>query len=360
VAKSKLNKKQDEADFRSDFVKSSVITTEELELLRINARDNVLGRFAQRLKDINQVDPNTANQIIDQYSKNHQDATFKSIQDIINYVTDYFIYYDCIKTQEELLAEFERAKKFVFFEGIDLPIVVEFDYQYFTEEAIFRKPTFYSYYNPKTKTAFGLGAYHIAFPSTQKYLTDDEVMVAMKHEFGHIFQGHCTIRPKDDFEIQYNNQAMDISINLGMTPEEQDLLFSVARKIWKNPKACPCMSLAKPIDNGGFGISVAVSATDWRGTSGFIRAYYDKKNKNQQQGKGQPQQGSGQGSGSGESSDQPQIDEKINVGDYIWVPGSNPKIYGKVTAINDQTNDISYDEYTEDEWAQIKENLKNN
>ena len=120
------------------------------------------------------------------------------------------------------------------------------------------------------------------------------------------------------------------------------------------------MSLAKPTGQGGFGIPVAVSATDWRGTGGFIRAYYEKKNKGAGGGKGKPQPGDGGGGqGEGDSADQPQIDEKIGVGDYIWVPGSSPKVYGKVTAVNETTGEISCDEYTEAEWAQIKANIKN-
>lgn len=355
-------KEKEVQSLRSEFTKSTVITTEEIELLRINARDNVLDRFAQKLKDIQAVDSIQAQAIVDNYRKNapqHEQASINTIHDVINHVNDYFDYYHAIKTQEELQVEFDRAKKHVFYEGIDLPIVVEFDYQYFTENSIFQKPTFYSYYNPETKTDFGKGAYHIAFPATQKYLTDDEVMVAMKHEFGHIFQGHCTIAPKDEFEKRYNNQSMDISINIGMTPEEQVLLFSVAHKIWKNPTACPCMSLAKPTGEGGFGIPVAVSPQDWRGTSGFIRAYYDKKQKENGQGEGQgtPQQGSGSQSG-GQGGDSNKIDEKINVGDFIWVPGSNPKVYGRVTAINEANGEVAYDEYTEAEWENIKANMK--
>lgn len=352
--------KKQQKGLRETFLKSTALTTEELELLRINVRDNVISRFAQRLKDIQTVSPSSSKEIVDAYRKKLNNPNLNSIQDIIDSVNDYFDHYHCIKTQEELDFEFERARKFVFFQGIDLPIVVEFDYQYFSEASIYQKPTFYSYYNPETQTDFGKGAYHIAFPSTQKYLTDEEVMVAMKHEFGHIFQGHCTIGSKDDFDAQINNQSMDISINLGMTPEEQELLFNVARKIWKNPTACPCMSLAKPSGQGGFGIPVAVSATDWRGTKGFILAYYEKEKQQQGGGtKGPSQPGGGAGGGSGQGGESQQIDEKLNVGDFFWVPGSSPKVYGRVTAINETTGEISCDEYTEEEWAQIKANIKN-
>jgi hypothetical protein len=351
----KTRKEQQDEAIKLGLRTSTSLTTEEIEILRINARDNVLGRFAQKLKDIQSVAPDIAQGYVDKFKQ--QNSKINSIQDIIKYVNEYFDYYHCIKTQEELDKEFERAKKFVFYSGIDLPIVVEFDYQYFTEDSIFQKPTFYSYYNPDTNTSYGKGAYHIAFPSTQKLLTDDEVMVAMKHEWGHIFQGHCTEKPKDNFESKYNNQAMDISINIGMTEQEQELLFEVARKIWNNPTACPCLSLARPNGEGGFEIPVAVSATDWRSTLGFIRAYYQKKNREQsQQGPGQPGgSGSGSSSSSGESG-RNEIDENINVGDFILVRGSIPKVYGRVTAINDVTGEVVFDEYTEEEWQNIKAN----
>ncbi len=339
--------------------RTTSVTTEELEILRQNAIDNVLGRFAQKLKDIEKVAPDVAQDYVNKYKR--QDPKINSINDIIAFVNKYFDYYDCIKTKEELDIEFERAKKFVFFQGVDLPIVVEFDYQYFTEDNIFKKPTFYSYYNEDTQTSYGKGAYHIAFPSSQKHLTDEEVMVAMKHEWGHISQGHCTISARDKFESQYNNQAMDISINLGMTPAEQDLLFSVARKIWDNPSACPCLNLANKTGEGGFEIQQIVTPTDWRSTLGFIKAYYNKKNEEEQGGEGGPgEPGGGSGGGSSEGGDggQQEIDDNLNVGDFIWVPGSNPLIYGRITGIDKSTGEIVFDEYTEEEWQNIKANLK--
>lgn len=366
MAKKKISKEEEEQlVLRDAFRKSTILTTEELAALRKNALDNVIGRYYDKLKNIQKVTPEIAEKIIDKYRKRHTNYNFNSIQDIIKYITDYFIYYDVIKTQEELEREFERARKFVLFEGMDLPIVVEFDYQYFTDDAIFQKPTFYSYYNPKTVTSYGKGAYHIAFPSTQAYLTDEEVMVAMKHEFGHIFQGHCTIKPKDNFEVKTNNQAMDISINLGMTAYEQELLFSVARKIWNNPEACPCMSLAKPEGEGGFGIGVSVSPGDWRGTSGFIRAYYKKKNKGEGEGEGGEGEGEGggqggsTGGGTGQGGGGTGGDQKppeIKAGSIIWIPGKN--VYGQVTVINKDTGELVYDEFTPEEWENVKENQR--
>ena len=356
----KLTKDEiEQARMRDVFRKSSAITTEELQLLSLNARDNIIGRFEQKLLNIQKVDPTAIADYIDLFQQ--RGVNVSSIKDIIDNIKDYFDYYNTIKTKEDLEIEFERANRIFNYQGIDIPIVIEFDFQYFGESAIFNNPTFYSYFNPDTLTIFGKGAHHIAFPSTQKYLSDEEVMVAMKHEYGHIVQGHCTIMPKDPFEVQYNNQAMDISINIGMTAHEQELLVNVARKIWKNDQAWPCMSLSRKERQGGFGIDAIVTATDWRGTSGYIRAYYDRKNKESAQGQGQGQGGSGAAGGSGQTggTPPPPVDGKVSVGDFIKVTGTNPPIYGKVTAINEATDEISYDEYSEAEWQQIKANIKN-
>lgn len=349
----------EQAKMQSHFKKSTALSTEELELLSLNARDNIIGRFEQKLLNIQQVDPNAIAGIIAQFNEK-ADHPITSVKDIIDDIRSYFDYYNCIKTNEELEIEFERANRIFNYQGVDIPIVIEFDFQYFGESAIFQKPTFYSYFNPETyHPLFGKGAHHIAFPSTQKYLTDDEVMVAMKHEYGHIVQGHCGVAPRDEFEKQYNNQAMDISINIGMTASEQELLVSLARKIWKNKQAWPCMSLAKPNRQGGFGIDAIVTATDWRGTSGYIRAYYDKKHKGEGEGEGGTGTGGAGGTGGGGGGTPPPINGKISVGDFVKFPGTTPPVYGRVTAINETTDEISYDEYSEAEWEQVKANIKN-
>jgi hypothetical protein len=317
------------------FRKSVAATTEELDLHKKNAKDNVVGRYVNDLKQIAKVVPDAEAKIIEAYQK--RDPSINSIQDIANSIYDYLEYYsNAIKTQEELEFQFERAKKFVHYENRDLPVVIEFDWQYYNELAIDGKPTFYSWFNPKTKTEYGEGAYHIAFPATQAYLTDDEVMVAMKHEWGHIFQGHCTTVPRDQFEASTNNQAMDISINIGMTPEEQDLLLKLARKLWMN-NSTPCISLARPNGQGGFGIRINVSVADWKSTSGHIRLWYKAK-------------GGGPGTG---GNPPPPISAEVKVGDYVFVRGTKPPIYGKVIDI-DANGKATYEEFTPEEWEEIK------
>jgi len=345
------------ADLDKFFKTSTTVSTDTLNLYYLNGRDNVISRYAQNLRDIGTVDPAKAQKIIKKAGKIFE-GTISSIQDVIDAIYDYFNYYHAIKTEEQLAYEFERANRYVQYSGIDIPVVLEFDYQFYSSKSIFQKPTFYSYANKDTITKFGKGAYHIAFPSSQALLTDDEVMVAMKHEFGHIYQGHCTAVIKDTFDQQNSNAAMDISINLGMTEAEQGLLVTLAHKIWKNNNSFPCLSLAKPDGQGGYGIPQPVSPTDWRGTLGWIKSYYvNKKDEDEEDGGGEPgEPGGGGGGGGGESKTPPTPpDKKIKDGDYIYVKGTDPKIYGQVTAIDATTGAISVKEYTPEEW----ENLKN-
>lgn len=345
-------------DLTKFFKSSATISTDALNLLYLNGRDNVIARYAQNLKDIEIVAPDKAQKIITTAGKIFAGTT-SSVQDVIDAIYDYFEYYHAIKTEEQLAYEFERANRFIQYNGIDIPVVLEFDYQYYTSSSIFQKPTFYSYANVDTVTKFGKGAYHIAFPSSQALLTDDEVMVAMKHEFGHIYQGHCTATLRDNFEKSYSNAAMDISINLGMTETEQALLVTLAHKIWKNNQSYPCLSLAKPDGQGGYGIPQPVSPTDWRGTLGWIKAYHKKKEEQGGEGGGEPgEPGSGGGGSGGESQPQPPIDSKIKDGDYIYVDGTDPKIYGQVTGIDETTGAISVKEYTEEEWENIKQSMR--
>lgn len=343
-------------DLQKFFKSSSTVSTDTLNLYYLNGRDNIISRYAQNLRDIEIVDPSKANAIIKKAGKIFE-GTISSVQDVIDAIYEYFDYYHAIKTEEQLAYEFERANRFVQYQGIDIPIILEFDYQFYTSASIFQKPTFYSYANTKTITKFGKGAYHIAFPASQALLTDDEVMVAMKHEFGHIYQGHCTATLRDNFEKSYSNAAMDISINLGMTEAEQALLVTLAHKIWKNTSSYPCLSLAKEDGKGGYGIPQPVSPTDWRGTLGWIKAYHKKKDQEEGQGGDGTEGGSGGGGGGGESQPQPPIDNKIKVGDYVRVDGSSPATYGKVTAIDETTGKISVTEYTPEEWENLKKSM---
>lgn len=336
-----------ESQLHDIFVRSSLMSTEELNLLYNNAKDNAIGKEAQFLRDVERVNPSRAKYLIDLANK-RLGTSFSGVEDFIDYAYKQLEHYHAIKTEEDLAREFERAKRFVFYDGIELPIVVEFDYQFYTKNSLFSKPTFYSYVNTQTVTKFGKGAYHIAFPSTQALLTDEEVSVAMKHEFGHIFMGHCTHKTTDKFVIAYRNQAMDISINLGMTEEEQALLVSLAQKIWNSPTAYPCLNLSNEKGKGGFGIEQMVSPADWKGTLGWIKIAYEEENGDGDNGPGDPGSGGG-GEGGGEGESQP-IDKEIKVGDYVYVRDTEPMVYGQVRDIDPVTGEIFVDEISQETW----------
>ncbi len=340
---------------------SQFYTDNDLELFYLNARDNVVANYVQSLIEIFTVLPQNhpkIQAILNQWSNRISNMT--GIQDIIDWCHKRLDYYHVIKTQKDLETQFERCKKIVYYQGLELPILLIFDYQLVDERSLIGSgPTFYSYFDSKAITNWGTGAYYIAFPSTAAYLTDDELMVAMKHEFGHIVQGHCSVHSNDPFDRNYMNQSMDISINLGMTEKEQELLISVAQKLF-GQGAYPCMSLIAAHGQGGFGIPQLVSVGDWQTPHDFIKLYYKRKNDEEQ--KGPPQQGEGQGQGGkgkgGAGEGDPQkIDEKIKEGDFVILRGSDPKVYGQVTAINETTGEVVYDEISQEDWEQIKKKM---
>jgi hypothetical protein len=322
------------------FKPGQIYSTEKLEALFVNARDNAIGKFRDVLKELPNVDPQLEEKIIYDGSNAFGIELKKSV-DVIDLAYDFLNYYHVIKTEEQLRYEFERARK-VFHDKIELPVIIEFDYQIYNFADIFKTPTFYSYANPSSITEYGKGAYHIAFPSTQALLTDDEVMVAMKHEWGHIYQGHCghKFKQNEKFEMNNANQAMDISINLGMTPEEKELLFSVVRKITNKPNACPCMDLPSPRGKGGFNIRLNTKPSDWKTPLKYIKAYY-KPNEDENPPPPPPQ------------------DNKIEVGDYVSIDGTSPKKRGKVIDIDETTGDYTIEEISQEEWERIKEDMKN-
>ncbi len=336
--------------------KSVNFTDEDLEMFYLNARDNVILPFENRIREIHAELPGFFyNELLPSWQKIIKKAT--GPDDIINWAYSKLEYYHAIKTQKELEYQFQRCKDIVYFNGLELPIVLIFDYQFVSEDSfISRNPTFYSTFKGDVNTSWGRGAYYIAFPATAAYLTDEELMVAMKHEFGHIVQGHCSIHSGDAFDVQYMNQSMDISINLGMTEQEQNLLIKVAEKLF-GTGTYPCMSLIAPHGQGGFGIPQLVQSGDWQTPHDFIRLYYKNKDKKGQQGKGSPQQGQGGGSGESGEGEGQQIDDKINVGDFVILRGSDPKVYGRVSAIDDTTGKAVYDEISQEEWEEMKKNM---
>jgi len=323
------------------FAKSGNLTEEEFTILKQNAQDNVLGRYVDSLRAAEKKRPLRTAIYVAQYTKSHPHIT--TVQNVIDYHTHYFNYYmDSMKNVEQINFEIERAKRLLFEGDLELSLKVEFDIQYYREKDLYKKPTFYSYFNYSTVDLNGNYSHHIAIPATQSRLTDDEVRIIMKHEWGHIRQGHCRIMGNDQFDSQYNNQAMDISINSGMTEEEKELLFVALRKMTDDPKACPCMDLISPRGEGGLGVDSYISPTAWVRAVNVIKAYYNK----QKQESGEEEEE--------EEEEQPPISSDIAVGDYVYVAGTKPEVYGEVIDI-DANGKATYKEFTDEEWEAIKE-----
>ena len=81
-----------ERQMRDIFKKSTVSSTDELQLLYVNARDNAIGRYAQDLKDIARVDPDSAQKYIDQANRMYG-GNISTIQDVIDAAYAYLDYY---------------------------------------------------------------------------------------------------------------------------------------------------------------------------------------------------------------------------------------------------------------------------
>ncbi len=327
--------------------------TDELGLLHQKAKDEVLGYYIKMLPIWIAI-PEVGGQILQQFQ--FYDKSLTDFNKIIKYVEDWIEYNHAIRTEEEFEIQYARAEKILYYEGIQLPLVLMFDYQVHNWSSVLEKPTFYSYYDANFVNMIGKGTFFVAFPSTIAHLTDDELMVVLKHEFGHIVQGHCSVHSSDPFDANYQNAAMDISINCGMTPKEQGLLVDAAGKLFGMGKY-PCLSLIGPKEQGGFNIKKPVQPGAWTDALSSIRLYYKKgQNSNQQQSqqnqKGQPQQGQGSGEGGGGEG---QMDDKIRIGDPVITRDSNNKIYGRVTAIDETTGEVAeIEEMTKeefDEWG---------
>ncbi len=307
-------------------------TTDDLNLLLQKTKDEVLGYFNRMLPMWIAI-PQTGAQILAAFQS--YDPKLTDFKKIIKYVTDWIDYNHSIKTEEEFETQFARAEKILYYDGITLPIILMFDYQVTHWSAVLQKPTFYSYYDPNYITLQGKGTFFIAFPGSISHLTDEELMVVLKHEFGHIVQGHCSVHSSDPFDQNYQNAAMDISINCGMTPKEQSLLLMSAQKLFGIGKY-PCLSLIGPKTEGGFNIRKPVQPGAWTDALSSIRLYYKKdQNANQEQGEGEEQK----------------IDEHIRVGDPVISRDKNNKIYGRVKSIDPITGDIAeIDEMTEEQF----------
>ncbi len=360
-------RKKERSDLEKVFfqIKHS-FTTEDLESLYQNVKDNIIAPYAAMINALPPIQQLEVIAVWDKVTKTNNGRgnqapgrfgkAIATIRDVVDYMNWWIDFYHQIKTEEQFQEQLKRVERLLYADyQIELPIVVRFDYQVTDiRSIIMRPPTYYSYWDDELETTQGKGSCVIAFCSYNSLLTDEELMAVIKHEFGHIVQGHCIAPPTfTATEQEYRNQAMDVSINIAFTDQEKENLIKAAAKMW-GEGATGCISLAGKKEFGGYDLPGKISPPgDWPYVLAELRYAFGKKteDQDQQQGKGKSQQGQGSGAGGSGSNI-----EEINAGDHVKIRGS--KKYGKVVSVDPVTGKAEIEEYTDDEWKEIKKTLK--
>jgi hypothetical protein len=213
------------------YTRDTVLSNLELETLYWNVKVNVIEPFHKVLNEINEFIPEEASKILNSAKRVFPEISLDNLNDLFLYQNQYFDYYHVIKTEEELMYEFNRVNKLVHHNGIELPIVVEFDYQFYNKDSFFQRPIFYSYFSSRTTTKFSKGAYRIAFPATQKYLNDEELACVLKKEFLLILNGYMI--PDKDKPIEERKQIENAFIEKNLNKNELATLLIVNKKLNK-------------------------------------------------------------------------------------------------------------------------------
>lgn len=248
-----------------------------------------------------------------------------------------------IRTKAQHDIQLARCEEMLFGSGkLEMPLSVFFDPQMEGVNPLQLMntfPTFYSYFEPKL---YGTekGGFGIAFPPRITELSDDELRIAMAHEYGHIKQGHCLI----DSIHPYTNCAMDYAINHQFKYVEKVNYNSVADKLFNGGRGCCQISWAKK--DGGEGIDMTTSP-NWRENLGLLELIRyeenpeDKKKKEEKGAGGEPP---------------PPPDTEVRVGDLVYIRGTkSPKEYGRVISIDSETGETKYFPVTE---AEVQAELK--
>lgn len=272
----------------------------------------------------------------------------KQLTDTLDSYVKYFL--GTLRKVEQYEKLKEKIEEMLFLDGVDLPMKVIFDpmvksvKEFASTEPNF--PTFYSSFDFDTYTpGYGQGTFVISFPPRATELTEDELMVAIKHEFGHIRQDHIFLSSLGG----NGNAACDVSINCGMSEEEQKLLLSVARKLFMGGGCFIRLDL--PENNGGKGLKGAISSPGNYIAPLQILNNLDRLKREQAGGTG--------------GTPPPQQQEEIKVGDIIEIRGSKPEKYGRVISIMPDPNnptemDYEVEELTQKEFEDLVDRMRTN
>lgn len=235
-----------------------------------------------------------------------------SIEKFIKALYDKLEFLYTIRTKEKHLEQLERCERIMTSGGeLSIRMAIFFDPQ-ISEKTdmlglIRAFPTFYSYYDPKLYD--NKGGYGVAFPPRVTELTDEELTVALAHEFGHIRQGHCL---EILMENTYVNEAMDFSINHQFQIMDLYRYIQLCKKLFAGGMGCTVLSW-KEID-GGMDIPLTTTS-EWKEILELIKIYHgDKKGPKPPGPPGPPQR----------------VDDRVMPGDIVLVRGSSPNKYGRL------------------------------
>lgn len=247
----------------------------------------------------------------------HVDKRFKNAEDWGKFAMKRLDYCFTIKKGKEAAKQHERCENLITEGGkLKIPLVVFLDIQLKSVLDVINNgkfPTFYSYWH-KNYYKNGRGVYGIAFPPRITEMNDEELRVALAHEFGHIRQKHLFYR-KPNHEVCYN-RAMDYSINFGFDEADRKRYVKVANKLFDGGVGATIVSY--PREKGGLGVNVAISH-EWREIHKIIHMLEENPNAG--------------------SLPMPQQPQEIEVGSIVKVRGKDQ--YGQVQSIDEKTGRLT-------------------
>ena len=287
------------------------------------------------------------NNLVSQVDILRQRGANKELTDVLDDYIQYFL--GTLRKVEQYEKLKERVEELLFVEDIELPMKVIFDpmvksvKEFAAQNPTF--PTFYSSFDPEVfSPGFGQGTFIVSFPPRATELTDDEMAVAIKHEFGHIRQDHIFLTGLGP----HSNSACDVSINCGMTQEEQQILLSVASKLFRGGGCFIRLDFER--NKGGLGLKGAISSPGNYVSPLQILNNIGRFKKDE--------------NGGTDGTPPPQQDE-IKVGDIIEIRGTKPQKYGRVISVMPNPNnpaemDYDVEELSQKEFDDLVEQMRTN
>ena len=231
-----------------------------------------------------------------------------------------------IHTEKEWKKQQERCENAITMGGVlDIPVVVILDPQ-LLERRVFMDGSFPTYYSSWVKKLFDdtHPGFVVAYPPRITEMSDEEVRVALAHEFGHIKQKHMFQEFKAENQGDVN-AAMDYSINWAFNHDDITLYEELARKMFDGQTGVTKVPF--PEKKGGLDNQINISHY-WKEILTLMKILRGKDEKG---GDGQP----------------PPTDE-IEVGNII-IERKKGGGYARVTDIDPVTGKITADPMTKEE-----------